>query len=321
MRVVVADRAGGPEVLRVEERQAALPGPHQLLVEVHASGVNYVDTYQRRGLLPVPTPFVPGVEGAGKVIQAGECAGGFAAGDRVAWAAGPGSYADQVLVDAEKTVPIPGEISDELAAAAMLQGMTAHYLTHSTYQIQPGDAALVHAAAGGMGLLLTQVIKLRGGMVIGTVSTEEKERLAREAGADEVVRYDGVDFAPEVRRLAGGAGVAVVYDGVGQSTFEGSLASLRPRGMLALFGAASGPVPPVDPLRLQEGSFFLTRPVLAHHVASRQELLWRAGDVLNWVAGGQVKVRVGKRYRLEDARAAHEDLESRRTTGKSLLIP
>jgi len=240
----------------------------------------------------------------------------------VAWAQAPGSYAEQVLVPAEKAVAVPDGVTDELAAAALLQGLTAHYLTHSTYPIQPGDTALVHAAAGGVGLLLTQMVRLRGGTVIATVSTEEKEQLARSAGADHVIRYTETDFTDEVRRLTGGEGVAVVYDGVGRSTFDGSLASLRRRGLLALYGASSGPVPPFDPQRLNlGGSLFLTRPTIAHYTATRNELDQRAGDLFSYLADGRLTVRIGARYPLEQARAAHEDLEGRRTTGKLLLLP
>ncbi len=322
MRAVVVTAHGGADVLAVEERETPAPGPGQLLVRVGASGVNFIDTYQRTGKYPIPTPFVLGVEGAGAIEAVGEGATGFATGQRVAWAAALGSYAEYVLVAAEAAVPVPDGVSDELAAASMLQGMTAHYLTHSLYEVKPGDTALVHAGAGGMGLLLTQIVKLLGGRVITTVSTGEKEKLSREAGADEVIRYTDVDFSEEARRLTGGTGVAVVYDGVGRTTFDGSLTSLKPRGMLALYGAASGSVPPVDPMRLNAaGSLFLTRPTLAHYLATREELLWRAGDVLTWVADGTIDVNIGHRYPLADARQAHEDLEGRRTTGKVLLLP
>jgi NADPH:quinone reductase len=240
-------------------------------------------------------------------------------GDRVAWAGVIGSYASKAVIPAERAVLLPDGVSAELAAAVMLQGMTAHYLTHSTYAIKQGDDVLIHAAAGGMGLLLTQMAKLRGARVIGTVSTPEKEKLARQAGADEVIGYE--DFAAKVKEITG-SGVHVVYDGVGAATFEGSLASLRPRGLLALYGAASGPVPPFDPQRLNAaGSLFLTRPSLNHYIATREELLWRAGDVLGWVASGALKVHISQRYPLAEARRAHDDLQARRTTGKLLLIP
>jgi NADPH:quinone reductase len=322
MRAVVVTQTGGPDVLAVEDRDTPTPGPGQLLVRTGAIGVNFIDTYQRSGKYPIPTPFVLGLEGAGTVEAVGPEVDEFAVGDRVAWAAALGSYAEQVLVPATVAVPVPDGVSDELAAAAMLQGMTAHYLTHSTYAVQEGDTALVHAGAGGMGLLLTQLVKLRGGRVITTVSSEEKEKLSREAGADHVIRYTEVDFTKEVRRLTDGVGVPVVYDGVGKTTFDGSLDSLKPRGMFALYGAASGPVPPVDPQRLNAaGSVFLTRPTLAHYVASREELLWRANDVLSWVGDGRLDVTIGHRYPLDQARQAQEDLEGRRTTGKLLLLP
>jgi NADPH:quinone reductase len=322
MRAVVVTENGGPEVLRVEKRETPSPGRGQLLVDVGAIGVNYMDIYHRKGLYPVSTPFVLGMEGAGTVSAVGDGVMEFSPGDRVAWAQAPGSYAEQVLVPAEKAVAVPDGVTDELAAAALLQGLTAHYLTHSTYPIQPGDTALVHAAAGGVGLLLTQMVRLRGGTVIATVSTEEKEQLARGAGADHVIRYTETDFTDEVRRLTGGEGVAVVYDGVGRSTFDGSLASLRRRGLLALYGASSGPVPPFDPQRLNfGGSLFLTRPTIAHYTATRDELDKRAGDLFSYLADGRLTVRIGARYPLEEARAAHEDLEGRRTTGKLLLLP
>jgi NADPH2:quinone reductase len=271
----------------------------------------------------MPLPFIPGVEGAGTVTSVGADVEGLAVGDRVAWAMSIGSYAEQVLVDAAHAVPVPAGIDLETAAGSLLQGMTAHYLTVSTYPVQPGDAVLVHAAAGGMGLLLTQLVTARGARVIATVSTAEKERLAREFGAAEVIRYTEIDdVAAEVRRLTEGQGVAVVYDGVGAATFDASLASLRPRGMLALYGAASGPVPPVDPQRLNAaGSVFLTRPMLAHYTATRAELTWRAGEVLDAVRDGSLQIRIGNRYPLGAARQAHEDLQSRRSTGKLLLLP
>ncbi|GLW65453.1 quinone oxidoreductase [Actinomadura rubrobrunea] len=320
MRAIVVNRNGGPEVLEFTEREDPAPGPGEVLIDLAASGVNYIDVYFRTGSYPQPTPYVPGVEGAGTVAAVGEGVTGVAPGDRVAWQGVQGSYAQRAAVPADKVVPVPDDVSLEDAAASLLQGMTAHYLTHSTYAVQPGDTVLVHAAAGGMGLLLTQIAKLRGARVIGTVSTPEKERLAREAGADEVVGYD--DFASEVRRLTGGEGVAVVYDGVGAATFDGSLDSLRPRGTLALYGAASGKVPPFDPQRLNAaGSVFLTRPNLAHHTLTRDELLERSSAVFTWVAKGEVRLHIGHRYDLADARRAHEDLEGRRTTGKLLLLP
>lgn len=321
-RAVVVRATGGPEALEFTEVEARSPGAGELLVDVAAAGVNFIDCYHREGRYPLPLPFVVGLEGTGRVSAVGPDVAGFAVGDRVAWAQSIGSYAEQAVVSAKDAVPVPEGVDDETAGALLLQGLTAHYLVASTYPVREGDAVLVHAAAGGVGLLLVQLAKARGARVIGTVSTEAKEALAREAGADEVIRYDRVDFAPEVRRLTDGVGVAAVYDGVGRTTFDGSLASLRPRGVLALFGASSGAVPPFDPQRLnQAGSVFLTRPSLGAHVATREELEWRAGELFAAVADGSLAVRVGGRYPLAEARRAHEDLEGRRTTGKLLLIP
>jgi NADPH2:quinone reductase len=315
-------RTGGPEVLEVTEADTGDPGPGQLLVDVAAAGVNYIDTYHRSGLYPLDLPAVLGMEGAGTVVAAGPEVTGFAPGDRIAWQGRLGGYAERALVPAEVAVHVPPEIPDETAAAMMLQGITAHYLVRSTYEVGQGDTVLVHAAAGGVGLLLVQLAKARGARVLGTVSTEEKERLAREAGADEVIRYDRVDFAEATRELTGGEGVAAVYDGVGKSTVDGSLASLRIRGVLALFGAASGPVPPIDPQRLNAaGSVYLTRPTAVHYLRTRGELDWRAGELFDAVTSGKLTIRVGGRYPLADARRAHEDLQGRRTTGKLLLIP
>ncbi|SFS69194.1 quinone oxidoreductase family protein [Saccharopolyspora flava] len=322
MRAIRVTSHGGPEALEVSEVEVPEPGPGQLLVDVAASGVNFIDTYQRSGVYSVPLPFTPGSEGAGEIVAVGPDVDGFAVGERVAWAMTPGSYAEKALVPARAAVKIPDGVDTRTAAAATLQGMTAHFLVTSTHEIKTGETALVHAAAGGMGLLLTQLIKSKGGNVIGTVSTDEKERLAREAGADEIIRYTEADVAAEVKDLTDGRGVDVVYDGVGKSTFEASLASLRPRGTLALFGGASGQVPPFDPQRLNgAGSLFLTRPSLAHHVLTREELEWRAGEVFGWISSGALHIRVSGTYSLEDAARAHEDLEGRRTTGKLLILP
>jgi NADPH2:quinone reductase len=319
MRAIVISENGGPEVLKPGETADPAPGPGEVLIDIAASGVNFVDVYYRTGLYPQPTPYVPGVEGAGTVAAVGDGVTQVAPGDRVAWVQVQGSYAERAVIPADKAVPVPDGVSAEQAAAVLLQGMTAHYLLNSTYDVQAGDTIVVHAAAGGMGLLLTQLAKLRGARVIGTVSTDDKERLARANGADEVLRYDG--FAAEVRRLTGGEGVAAVYDGVGAATFDGSLESLRPRGMLALYGYASGPVPPFDLNRLSAGgSLFVTRPTLVHYTATRDELLTRAADVFDHVAAGRLALRT-QQYALADARVAHEDLEARRTTGKLLLIP
>jgi NADPH:quinone reductase len=319
---VVVRATGGPDVLELAQIEPPQPGAGELLVDVRAAGVNYIDTYHRRGMYPKDLPFTLGLEGAGVVAAVGEDVTGFAAGDRIAWTDVPGSYAQQVVVPAKSAFPLPDGIDDETAAAAMLQGLTAHYLVTSTYPVKTGDTVLVHAAAGGVGLLLIQVAKARGGKVVGTVSTAEKEELAREAGADEVIRYTETDFAEEVERITGGAGVAVVYDGVGKDTFDRSMACLAPRGMLVLFGASSGAVPPVDPQRLNAGgSLFLTRPMLAHHIATPDEFRWRCEELFAAISADRLKIRVGARYPLADVRRAHEDLEGRRTTGKLLLIP
>lgn len=320
MRAIVITRNGGPEVLEAAERPGPAPGPGEVLVDVAAAGVNFIDVYYRTGAYPQELPYTPGVEAAGTVAAVGDGVREFSAGDRVAWANVQGAYAEKAVVPASSVVPVPDGVGLEDAAASLLQGMTAHYLTRSTYPIQAGDTVLVHAAAGGMGLLLTQAAKALGARVIGTASTPDKERLAEDAGADVTMGYDG--FADRVRELTGGEGVAAVYDGVGAPTFDGSLASLRRRGTLALYGAAGGAVPPFDPQRLNKaGSVYLTRPTLAHFVERREELLERAADVYGWVASGAVKVHVGRRYGLAEAASAHADLEARRSTGKLLLIP
>ncbi len=321
-KAVLVSKTGGPEVLTYTDVAAPEPGPGEVLVRVAAAGVNFIDTYQRSGLYPIPTPFALGLEGAGAVAAVGADVTGIAVGDRVAWSDALGSYSEQVVVKASSVVPVPDGVSDETAAAVMLQGLTAHYLATSTYPIAAGDTVLVHAAAGGVGLLLVQLAKARGGRVIGTVSTEEKAELARAAGADEVIRYTEVDFVERTRALTDGAGVHAVYDGVGKTTFDGSLSVLRRRGVLALFGAASGPVEPVDPQRLNAaGSVFLTRPKLGDHLATPQELRSRAGELFEGIAAKTLDVRVGGRYPLAEARRAHEDLEGRRTTAKLLLLP
>jgi NADPH2:quinone reductase len=318
VQAVVITRHGGPEVLEVRDVPGPEPAPERLVVEVTAAGVNFRDVYEREGagVYGGPTPLVAGVEGAGVVRRA---AGDFAVGDRVAWWQAPGSYAELVAVDPEQAVPVPDGVSEEQAAAVLLQGMTAHYLCTDSYHVEPGDSVLVHAAAGGVGLLLTQMVRRLGGRVIGTTSGAAKAELAREAGADEVISYDEVPA--RVRDLTDGNGVAAVYDGVGKATFDGSLGSLRLRGSLVVYGYASGPPDPVPLPRLNEGSYFLSRPTLHHFVATRPELLARAGRVFEWVADGSLQLRVGRRYPLDDARRAHEDLEARRTTGKLLLLP
>ena len=323
MRAIQISRTGGPDVLTPVELPDPEPGPGQLLVDVAAAGVNYIDTYQRDGTYPMPLPYVPGLEGAGRVRAVGAGVTEFAVGDRVAWAEALGSYAERAAVPADKAVPVPDDVSDEAAVGALLQGMTAHFLVNDTHEVRPGEDLLVHAAAGGVGLLLTQMAAAKGARVIATVSTAEKEALARAAGAAEVIRYTEVpDLAAAVRELTGGEGVAVAYDSVGRTTFDASLASLRRRGLLVLFGASSGPVPPVDPQRLNAaGSMFLTRPKLFDHVVTRDELTARAAAVFADVAKGTLDVRIGGRYPLADAPRAHEDLQSRRTTGKLLLLP
>jgi NADPH:quinone reductase len=324
MRVIQVESRGGPEVLSLAEQPAPQPGPGQIVAEIAAAGVNYMDIYQREGVggYRPPLPFVTGGEGAGTVTAVGEGVTGPAVGDRVAWVA-PGSYAEQVVLPASRVVPVPAGISTELAAAAILQGMTAHYLVTSTYPVRAGDVTVVHAAAGGVGLLLTQMVKRRGGVVVATCSGGEggeKHRLARAAGADHVAGYDR--FRAAVGEVTGGAGAHVVYDGVGQATFDDSLAALRPRGMLVVYGAASGQVPPFDIQRLNSGgSLFVTRPTLAHYIADVDELQWRAREVFDWMARGELDVRIGGRYPLADAARAQQDLAARRTTGKLLLIP
>ena len=319
---IVLKAFGGPENLVFEDVPEPVPGEGQVLVELAATGVNFIDIYHRTGRYPGPVPRILGSEGAGRVVAVGPGVDGIGVGDRVVSAYLEGAYAQRAVAPAEKVVPVPESVSDETAAAVMLQGLTAHYLLFDTYPVRPGDTILVHAAAGGVGLLLTQIATRLGARVIATVSTEEKERLARGAGAAEVIRYgDGVDVAAEVRRLTDGHGVAAVYDGVGASTFDASLASLRVRGMLVLCGAASGPVPPVDPQRLNAaGSVYLTRPTLGHYTATPEELRRRTDDLFRFIAEG-LDIRIHDRYPLRDAGRAQSDLESRRTTGKLLLIP
>jgi NADPH:quinone reductase len=321
MRAIVVNETGGPEVLvHAEEHPDPEPGPGQVVVEAAAAGVNFIDIYRRSGVYKQPLPYVPGSEGAGTVVAVGEGVTDVAVGDRVAWHDAAGSYAERVVVDAAMTVPVPDGTDLTAAAAVMLQGMTAHYLCRSTFEVKPGTVAVVHAAAGGVGLLLTQMIKTLGGTVIATTSGGPKAQLAEQAGADYVTGYG--EFGAVVDRATDGRGADVVYDGVGKDTFDASLAALRRRGLMALYGGSSGQVPPVDPQRLNSGgSLFLTRPTLADYTADRAELLWRAGDVLDAVARGELNVRVGLEYSLAHAPQAHEDLAARRTTGKLILIP
>lgn len=323
MKAIRIHSLGGPEVLRYEDVPDPEPGPGQALVRIEAAGLNFIDVYFRTGLYKGPSlPFVPGQEAAGTVVALGPGVTEVAVGDRVAYAGVQGAYAELAAVPADRLVKLPEGVSAREGAAAMLQGMTAHYLAGGTYPLKPGDACLVHAAAGGVGQLLCQIAKLRGARVFGTASTEEKARLAREAGADEVILYTEQDFAAEVKRLTGGRGLQVVYDGVGRTTFEKSLDSLAPRGMMVLFGAASGPVPPFDPAVLNaKGSLYLTRPSLGHYIASRDELMQRAADVLGWIAAGKLRLSIGLELPLAEAAEAHRILEGRRTTGKVLLIP
>jgi NADPH2:quinone reductase len=316
---LVVPRTGGSDVLTVEDRKVPAPGPSQVRVKVAAAGVNFIDIYQREGVYRMSTPFVVGGEGAGTVEAVGEGVD-FSIGDRVAWAQGPGSAAGAVLLEADSVVRVPDRVDLETAAAVMLQGITAHYLCHSTYPVAPGDTVVVHAAAGGVGLLLTQMVKMRGGIVIATTSSPAKADLARQAGADHLTGYE--EFGAVVARVTGGTGAAVVYDGVGLATFDASLAAIRPRGLMVLYGGSSGPVPPFELQRLAgAGSLFITRPTMIHYIASRDELVWRTGDLFSWVRDGRLSVRIGGTYPLADAARAHDDLAARRTTGKLLLLP
>nr|WP_225953581.1 quinone oxidoreductase [Kibdelosporangium phytohabitans] len=303
----------------MDDVDVAAPGAGEVAVNVLAAGVNYIDTYHRSGLYPLPTPIGIGAEGAGIVTDVGPGVTDHKIGDRVAWYTVQGSYAEKLVLPAESAIPVPDGVDTDVAAALLLQGVTAHYLVASTYAVQKDDPILVHAAAGGVGLLLVQLAKARGARVLATVSTPEKEQLAREAGADEVVGYE--DFDKHAREFTGGEGMAAVYDGVGRTTFDASLASVRRRGYMVLYGAASGPVPPVDPQRLnQQGSVYLTRPT-SRDFSSPEEITWRTGELFDAVRSGALSVRIGGRYPLSEARKAHEDLQGRKTTGKLLLIP
>ncbi len=322
MKAIRVHEHGGPEVLRYEDVPDPRPQPGEAVVRVEAVGVNFIDVYNRTGLYKETLPVTLGREGAGTVVAVAPGVQDVAPGDRVAWAGVFGAYAEQAAVPADRLVRLPDGLDARQGAAAMLQGMTAHYLACTVYPLKRGDACLVHAAAGGVGLLLTQIAKMRGARVIGTVSTPEKARLAREAGADETILYTTQDFEAEVRRWTGGKGVQVVYDSVGKTTFAKGFACLAPRGMMALFGQSSGPVGPFDPQVLaQGGSLFLTRPSLFQYVAAREELLERAGDVLSWILSGKLKLRIEHVFPLAEAAEAHRALEGRKTTGKILLIP
>jgi NADPH2:quinone reductase len=322
MKAIQIQQTGGPEVLNLVDLTVPTPGPGEVLVKIHASGINFIDIYYREGRYKTELPFIDGQEGAGIVEAVGGGVTDFKPGDPVAWCHIMGSYAEYSVVPAAMLIHVPPHLDLKLAAAVILQGMTAHYLAHSTFPLKSEDTALVHAAAGGVGLLLTQIATQAGTRVIGTVSTEEKAKLAREAGAAEVILYTQVDFEAETKKLTDGRGVDVVYDSVGKTTFDKSLNVLRPRGMMVLYGGSSGPVPPFDLIGLStKGSLFITRPTLKHYTLTRDELLTRAGAVLDAVAAGTLKVRMKHTYPLSEARQAHIELESRKTTGKLLLIP
>jgi NADPH2:quinone reductase len=323
MKAIQVQKTGGPEVLTLVDLPIPKPKPNEAVVKIAASGVNFIDVYFREGRYPATLPFTDGQEAAGTVTEVGSDVKSVKAGDRVAYSNVVGTYAEYAAVPAERLVHVPDKITDQQAAAAMLQGMTAQYLSHTTYQLKKGDTALIHAAAGGVGLLLVQMAKNIGARVIGTAGSEEKAKLARDAGADEVILYATQDFEAETKRLTDGKGVHVVYDGVGQTTFEKGLNVLRPRGHMILFGASSGPVQPVDPIKqlMAKGSLTLTRPSLIHYVTSREELQHRAGDVFAMIGAGKLKLRISKTYKLEEVQQAHRDLEGRKTTGKILLVP
>ena len=322
MKAIRIHNHGGPEVLTYEDLPIPEPKAEQARVKIEASGVNFIDIYHRTGLYPINLPCTLGTEGAGVVDAVGEGVTEIKKGDRVAYAMLPGSYAEYAVVPAVRLVPVPNDIDAKSAAAVMLQGMTAHYLTHSTYPLQKGETALLHAAAGGVGLLLVQIAKMLGARVIGTVSTQAKADLARKAGAAEIILYTQADFLTEVKRITNGQGIHVVYDSVGATTFEKSLDCLRARGYLVLFGQSSGPVGPFDPAKLAaKGSLFLTRPSLAHYTLNRAELLRRAADLFDWMKAGKLNVRIEKTLPVRDAREAQQLLEGRKTTGKLVLIP
>jgi NADPH2:quinone reductase len=322
MKAIQVSQTGGPEVLVPIDVPIPKPKPDEALVQIKAAGVNFIDVYFREGRYPAQLPFINGQEGAGVVTEVGSDVELVQSGDRVAYTGALGSYAEYAAVPAGRLVKIPDELDFEHAAAAMLQGMTAHYLSHSTYKLQAGETALVHAAAGGVGLLLVQMAKKIGARVIGTAGTKEKAQLALDAGADDCIVYTEANFEMETKRLTGGQGVHVVYDGVGKATFDKDLNVLLPRGFLVLFGGSSGAVPPFDLIKLsQKGSLYITRPTLAHYTATREELEWRANDVLRWIVAGDLRLRIHKMYPLTDAAQAHRDLEGRKTTGKLLLIP
>lgn len=322
MKAIRIPTTGDADVMEWTEVDDPSAGPDQVVVEVDAAGLNFIDTYHRTGLYPMDLPIVPGLEGAGTVVEIGESVTGVSPGDRVAWCSGLGSYAEKVAIPAQQAVPIPDGVASDVAAAAMLQGLTAHYLAIDTYPLTASSKCLIHAGAGGVGLLLIQVAKMRGAEVFTTVGSEEKAELARAAGADHVILYRDVDFGDAVEAALGKNALDVVYDGVGQAVFDRSLELLRMRGMMVQFGNASGAVDPVSPLRLSRGgSLFLTRPTLFHYIATREVLLRRAADLFEWIQSGALDVRIGDRFPMPDAAAAHRALEARKTTGKVLLIP
>lgn len=322
MKAIQVQKTGGPEALTLVDIPVPKPKPNEALVQLKAIGVNFIDVYFREGRYPAQTPFVPGQEASGVVTEVGAEVHDLKPGDRVAYAGALNSYAEYAVIAAERLVRIPDKVSFEQAAAAMLQGMTAHYLLHSSYPLKKGETALIHATAGGVGLLLVQMAKKIGARVIGTVGTEEKAKLAKQAGVDDIIIYTKQDFEAETKRLTDNNGVHVVYDGVGKDTFEKGLNVLRPRGYMVLFGGSSGPVAPFDLIKLsQKGSLFVTRPTLGHYIATREDLLWRANDVLNAIASGELNIHIGHTYKMADAQQAHRDLEGRKTTGKLLLIP
>ena len=322
MKAIVVDTCGGPEALVYRETDTPAPKAGEARIRVEAIGLNYIDVYHRVGLYPLPRPFIPGMEAAGVVEAVGPDVTEVAVGDRVAYAMHPGAYAEFAVVPAWKLVKLPAGVSSQQGAAAMLQGMTAHYLVTSVHALKAGETALIHAAAGGVGLLLVQLARHFGARAIGTVSTNAKADLARKAGANDVILYSELDFEAETKRLTEGRGVQVVYDSVGRDTFLKSLNCLAPRGMMALYGQSSGPVDPIDPALLaQKGSLFLTRPSLAHYAATREELLWRAGDLFKWIASGELHLRIEQTFPLAKAAEAHRALEGRKTTGKVVLLP
>jgi len=322
LKAIRISQHGGPEVLSYEDIDVTDPGEGQVRISIEAAGINFIDTYHRTGLYPLDLPLTLGLEGAGTVNAVGSGVFGLSEDDRVAWKSVSGSYAEQVVANADDVVKIPSEVATKTAAAVMLQGLTAHYLANSTYPIQEGDTCLIHAAAGGVGLLLVQMAKMRGAKVIGTTSTEEKAALARGAGADEIILYTEQDFEAEVQRITDGAGLEVVYDSVAKATWEKSINCLKPRGFMVFFGNASGPVPPIDPLLLsQKGSIYLTRPTLNSYTLTREEYLDRTNDVMGWIQAGGLDVRIGEEHPLENAAEAQSRLEERQTTGKVLLIP